>query len=98
LPAGTRLFFILVVRNQEARRRKQGDRDAVLAWDQGVQFNPQRMKVLRSRVAAVSTEGYWIALRTEGYEFERIPCELVGAFVDAGEQQTGSEQGAKGRA
>jgi hypothetical protein len=60
-------------------------------------LNPQGMKVLRSRVAAVSTEGYWIALRTDGYEFDRIPGELVGAFADTGEPQTGSEQGAKGR-
>jgi len=30
-------------------------------------LNPQGMKVLRSRVAAVSTEVYWIALRTDGY-------------------------------
>jgi hypothetical protein len=51
-------------------------------------LNPQGMKVLRSRVAAVSTEVYWIALRTDGYEFDRIPGELVGAFVDAGEQQS----------
>jgi len=34
--------FILVARNREARRRKQGDRDAVLAWDQGVPPQPAR--------------------------------------------------------
>jgi len=39
-------------------------------------LNPQGMKVLRSRVAAVSTEVYWIALRTDGYEFDRIPGRI----------------------
>jgi hypothetical protein len=49
-------------------------------------LDPQAMKMLRSRVAAVSTEGYWIGLRTDGYEFDRIPGEVVGAFVDQEEE------------
>jgi hypothetical protein len=45
-------------------------------------LDPMVMGPLRSRVAALSTESYWIALRTAGHEFDRIPGERVGAFVE----------------
>jgi hypothetical protein len=52
----------------------------------GYALDLQVMPVLRSRVASLSTESYWIALRTDGYEFDRIPGEIVGEFLDAEEE------------
>jgi hypothetical protein len=54
----------------------------------GYALDPTAMQMLRSRVAALSTESYYIALRTDGYEFDRISGEVVGEFLDFGEQVT----------
>jgi len=53
----------------------------------GFYLDPAMMVPLRSRVAALSTESYWIALRTDGQEFDRIPGEVLGAFLEAGEEE-----------
>jgi hypothetical protein len=44
-------------------------------------LDPMLRGPLRSRIASLSTESYWIALRTDGYEFDRIPGATVGAFL-----------------
>jgi hypothetical protein len=54
----------------------------------GYALDAMVMPMLRSRVASLSTESYYIALRTDGYEFERIPGHVVGEFLDSGEQVT----------
>jgi len=47
------------------------------------------MPELRSYAASLSPERYWIKLRTEGLEFDRIPGDVVGQFLDA-EAEAGS--------
>jgi hypothetical protein len=48
-------------------------------------LDPRVLPVLRSRVAALSPERYWISLRTDGYEFDRIDGQTVGAFLERDE-------------
>lgn len=40
------------------------------------------LETLQSRIAALSPERYWISLRTEGYEFDRIPGAELAALLD----------------
>jgi hypothetical protein len=49
-------------------------------------LDPSVLGSLRSRAASLSTESQWIAMRTDGYEFDRIPGEMVAAFLDSEEQ------------
>jgi hypothetical protein len=44
-------------------------------------YDPRCLPGFLSRTAALSPERYWISLTTEGYEFDRIPGSVVGAFL-----------------
>jgi hypothetical protein len=44
-------------------------------------LRPEAFPLFRSRAASLSIEQYWIALLTDGYEFDRIPGELVAKFL-----------------
>jgi hypothetical protein len=58
-------------------------------WPQttaGFALDPRVLELLRSRVASLSTESYWIALRTDGQEFDRIPGVVLGSFLDEDEE------------
>lgn len=59
-----------------------GDNDLWAGMTADFILDPRVMEPLGSRVASLSTECYWIALLTEGYEFDRIPGEVVGAFFE----------------
>jgi hypothetical protein len=50
-------------------------------------LDPRALPVLRRGVDSLSTESYYIALRTYGYEFDRIPGEVVREFLDSYEQE-----------
>jgi hypothetical protein len=45
-------------------------------------LDPTALNCLQSRAASMSAETYWFALRTDGQEFDRIPGQVVGAFLD----------------
>jgi hypothetical protein len=44
-------------------------------------FRSEALPLFLSRTAVLSTEQYWIALRTDGYEFDRIPGEVLEKFL-----------------
>jgi hypothetical protein len=44
-------------------------------------LDPALMPPLLSRAASLSTESHWIALRTDGCEFDRIPGDVVAGFL-----------------
>jgi len=52
----------------------------------GYYLDLRMLSKLRSRAASLSTESHWISLRTDGYEFDRIPGEMVAAFLDKEEE------------
>jgi hypothetical protein len=59
-----------------------GDGDLWAGMTADFILDPRAMGPLRSRVASLSTECYWIVLLTDGHEFDRIPGEIVGAFLE----------------
>jgi hypothetical protein len=45
-------------------------------------LDPRVIDALRSRAASLSTDSHWIALRTDGYEFDRVPGKVVAEFLE----------------
>jgi hypothetical protein len=52
----------------------------------GFALNPQVLPILRSRAASLSPEYHWIALLTDGYEFDRISGTMIAGFLDQAEE------------
>jgi hypothetical protein len=52
----------------------------------GFALNPKILPVLRSRAASLSPEHHWIALLTDGYEFDRISGSTVAGFLEGTEE------------
>jgi hypothetical protein len=49
----------------------------------GYRLPPDFFQAIQSWVASMSPECYWIALQTDGEEFDRVPGQDVADFLDS---------------
>ncbi len=87
-PTGSGIVAMMVGASESAFRREPDGDHASLAPKIPALFasDQQATREMRSRAVALSPEHHWLALCTDGYEFDRIPGAIVAGFFDQWKQ------------